>query len=311
MRTRNLILAALAVSACSLASAGDSETTVVDGFVAHGINTYNDQDIGDYSQVAPTVAFLNAQPKIKEIGAITADGTDAAVIDADTDRSLPLATIRSFVDFFNPGAQVDPGLFNLPLDAVGTNFFGWTNPSDRVLMADFENAGPGAVYRAKGTNKRPTVGDWEQISGRIRIECHADGGATAKVSIRDAMPKALYTLWDVGVVNPGKDGEQGYAVPFGGLPNILITDTDGCASKKIELPYCPTRSCDGDSCSSYISAFYHWDAQAYGGSPSQTFTTPAMPVGVVASNQIVWPLTGTVLAEPATRYRPGPARCRS
>lgn len=302
-------LAALVMTVCAAASAGEKQRTVVNGYVAHGINTYNNQDIGDYTGVAPTVAFLNAEPKIKEIGALAPGASNAAVIDPSTDRSLPLATIRSFVDFFNPGAAVDAGLFNQPLDAIGTNFFGWGDPSARVTMLDFENATPGSVYRAKGTNKRPTVGDWEKISGRIAVECASDGTATARVSIRNGFPKAIYTLWDIGALNPGGAQEQGYAVPFGGLPNLLVTDDAGCANKKVKLPYCPTRTCEGsDSCTSYVSAFYHWDAQAYGGSPASTFTTPSMPVGVVASNQIVWPMTGTVVADPATTFEgDGPA----
>lgn len=309
MNIFKLSLAALAITFCAATSAGEKQRTVVNGYVAHGINTYNNLDIGDYTGVAPTVAFLNAEPKIKEIGALAPGAVDAAVIDSSTDRSLPLATIRSFVDFFNPGANVDPGLFNQPLDSIGTNFFGWSDPSVRVVMLDFEDATPGSVYRAKGTNKRPTVGDWESISGQIAVECTADGTATARVSIRGGLPKAIYTLWDVGVLNPGSEQEQGYAVPFGGLPNLVITDRTGCAVKNVTLPYCPTRACEGgDSCTSYVSAFYHWDAQGYGGSPAATFTSPSMPVGVVASNQIVWPMTGTVIAEPATTFeRAGPA----
>ncbi len=310
MTFSKILAASAGLLVCSAVAAGGPRVTVVEGFVAHGINTYNDTDIGDYSAVAPTVAMLNAVPKVKEIGAFDAGGSDASTITASTDRSLPLATIRSFFDFFNPGGTVDSGLFNLPLDGIGTNFFGFGDFSQRAPIEDFADAAPGTIYSVKGSNRRPTVGDWEKISGQVRIQCRANGTASAQVTIRDALPKAVYTLWDVGVLNPVSDNEQPYAVPFGGLPNLLVTDAEGCGFRKVELPYCPTQACEGNTaCTSYISAFYHWDAQAYGASPSATFTTPSMPVGVVASNQIVWPMTGTLVSEPATRFKPARPGC--
>ena len=83
----------------------DGRTEFYQGHVTHGINVFNDEPLVDYSGVSPSVPWLNADPLVKEIGVIGPSGAlDADVITAETDRTLPMATIRSFVDFFNPAS---------------------------------------------------------------------------------------------------------------------------------------------------------------------------------------------------------------
>ena len=294
----------------STSSFADNATeTVIPGYVAHGINVFNDKPLVDYSEVSPTVPWLDINARVKEIGVFTPGSTDAGAITEYTDRSTPVATIRSFFDFFNPAGNVDPTLFNRTLDKVGTSFFGYKAIDDRVLMQPFGMARAGEIYRAKGTIERPSVGDWEKISGQVRVSCRLDGTAVVSVAIHDAFPNALYTVWDVGVLNPLEPEEQGYAIPLGGVPNILLTDKTGCGVKEIEVAYCPTTVCAPGTgfCSSYLSVFYHWDNQAYGGSPAATFA--GMPTGVAAANQMVWPMNGKVLSEPVTAYRKNSADC--
>lgn len=117
-------------------------------------------------------------------------------------------------------------------------------------------------------------------------------------------------MWEIGALNPLTDDEQGYGVPFGGLPNVLLTDSEGCATKQFEVNYCPTRVCKpgAKSCSSYVSVFYHWDGQIYGGSPAGSFA--GAPAGIVASNQMVWPLSGKPLMEPTTKFKGKSKTCR-
>ena len=87
-----------------------------------------------------------------------------------------------------------------------------------------------------------------------------------------------------------------------------VTDSDGCGFKEMEVPFCPYRSCpETGSCTSYVSAFYHWDSQVYGGSPAGTFA--GAPVGVVASNHVVWPLSGDPLMDPQNPLHPGDVGC--
>lgn len=300
------------------ARAGDSDsdgppsgTTDVEGYVTHGINVYNDRFIADYSAASPAVFWLNPALPIMEIGVLSATpgAADAERITAETDPDLPLATIRSFADVFNPAGTYDPELFNRTLDEIGTSFFGFAELTERVRPVAFDAAHAGDIYLAAGTRPRPTVGEWSEASGLLRYRCRDDGSAVVQVALRDAMPNAVYTLWDIGVHDPLTAAEEGYAAPFGGIPNVLLTDADGCGYRRIETPFCPGRPCaaGADSCTSYVSAFLHWDHQVYGGAPAATFA--GMPIGAIASNHVMWPLSGTPLQEPVNPFQARDLRC--
>jgi hypothetical protein len=270
------------------------------GFVAHGINTYNGSSIGDYSKVAPGVAMFNSPTAVLEIGALAAPGSlDSNQITPATDRSTPVATTRSFFDFFNPGAQLDTSLVNVTLDQIPTSYFGYTGNTDRVVPQAYEAGLGPIVYQAKKLNTTPTVGEWESIQGRMTVKERADGTAFVKVTIKNAIPFGIYTLWDVGVTKPSTNQAAPYAVPLGGIPNILNVNKNGCAVMRFEMPYSPSRSCEAgaESCSGYISAFYHWDGQVYGGAPAATWDDA--PVGLYGSNQIVFATAGDLLQEPS------------
>ena len=286
------------------AIAGDNDNDkVIPGYVAHGINTYNGKHIGDYSKVSPLVPWLGAFPAVREIGVLTPGGNDGSEITAATDRSLPVATTRSFLDFFNPGGRIDLNLVNKPLNYIGVNYFGYTAVDDRVVPTSFPVAGTGpSIYRAKGINEAPTVGEWEQIKGQLRITHKSDGSSDVRITIRNAFPNSVYTAWDVGAKAPLTKNEKGYAVPLGGLPNIILTDSKGCGYKKLSLPYALDRTCveGAESCTSYVSVFYHWDSQVYGASPAGAWVNA--PTGLYAANQMVWPITGDLLQAPATNF---------
>lgn len=277
----------------------------IPGYVVHGINTYNGEPIGDYSNAAPNVPFINAVPAVEEIGVYQGGSDVSGTITAQTDRNLPVATTRSFIDFFNPGGEVDPNTINIPLGKIGSNYFGFTSLDDRVVPETFPVGGSGpSVYRVKGAVENPTVGDWENISGKLTVIKKGKGGTKVIVTIRNGFPNAIYTLWDVGARNPLSFNEQGYAVPLGGLPNVMVTNRNGCGFKVIDLSYDLVRECKegADSCTSYVSAFYHWDAQVYGASPAATWVKA--PTGVYAGNQMVWPTSGETLIEPQTSFKP-------
>ncbi|MFQ3245008.1 MAG: hypothetical protein ACI9SP_001655 [Arenicella sp.] len=315
---KSTLVLSLSLSLLSLslsANAGKRyQVTSIPGYVVHGINTYNGQPIGDYSQVAPNVAMLSVQPSIEEIGVYQAGETESGTITPQTDRNSLVATTRSFLNFFNPGGEVNPNSINVPLGEIGNNVFGgsFTALDQRVATPEFPALGTGpALHRKKGVVANPTVGDWEKISGRMTVAKRRNGlGSTVYITVRDAFPHALYTLWDVGARNPLTSDEAGYAVPLGGLPNSITTDAKGCGSVKIELSYDLVRACEAgaESCTSYVSAFYHWDAQLYGGSPAATWA--GTPTGVYAGNQMAFPTSGEVLIEPQTAFKPRRHGCK-
>ncbi len=282
------------------AVSGTGTTMRIEGYVAHGVNVFNNQFIADYTSASPSVPWLNPNPPLYEIGVFVEGADDSEVISADTDAARLVATNRRFVDLF--GLGVDPTLFNRTLDKVDSNYFGSQTITDRIVPLSFDDATEATVYRRVGINPAPSLEEWNKVSGLITYKCLKDGTATVRVSIVDAFPNAVYTMWDVGAKNPLTDQEQGYAVPLGGLPNILKTNDKGCASVKVRVPYCPGRPCQSGatSCSSYLSIAHHWDQQTYGASPAASLI--GIPVGAYAANHMVWPMSGNLLQEPHNRW---------
>lgn len=279
-------------------------TGSIPGYVSHGTNTYNGMPIGDYTKVAPKIGMFHASPPIEEIGVYQKGAINAGSITEKTDRRLPVATTRVWLNAMYPTGHVDPNWINVPLAKIGTNFFGSSAITDRVVPVDYPNAAiEPTIFREKGVISSPTVADWEKISGKLSYVNHKDGTSTVKITINDAFPNAVYTLWDVGVKNPLTELESMYGIPFGGLPNIVLTNAKGCGYKEISLPYQVNRECKkgAASCTSYVSAFYHWDTQVFGGDPAASGY--GAPVGVIAGNQMIWPTTGDVLVEPVTKFK--------
>ncbi len=299
------LLPVMSLPVYSQADQSSRQVEVIPGYVAHGINGYNGEPIADYSAVSPLVPWFQVASPIEEIGVFVPGASNAGTITAQTDRSLLVATTRSFFDFFNPTGTIDPNVLNRPLGDIGSNYIGFTAVDDRIIPQPFSSASTiPSVYRSKVTNVNPTVGDWERISGKLTVVHKPNGHSKIKVTIRGAFPNGLYTLWEVGAAAPLTADETGYGIPLGGLPNVLMTNKRGCGYVELELPYDLTRACEAGaaSCTSYVSAFYHWDGQAYGGSPAGT--AAGAPTGVYAGNQIVWPTNGDVLIEPQNRFLP-------
>jgi hypothetical protein len=276
-----------AISTVTLAQPGvDNNRVAILGYVAHGVNVFNGQFLTDYSEASPQVPWLMPEVPIYEIGAFIKGTSDVDVITESTDPAWPVAIIRPFADFFNPEGDFDPDLLNQLPDEIDSNTFGYPHLDERFQPVSFNEAVAGDVYQGANTNSQPTVGEWNAASGLMRFQCHADGGATAEIAVRNAFPNGVYTLWDIGALHPLTEQEEGYGVPFGGLPNIMLTDSNGCGYKQVEVPFCPNRPCEAgaDSCTSYISASYHWDHQAYSAAPT---------------DHLVWPMSGTPLQEEA------------
>ena len=310
MKFSNSRFAIFALVASSMLNhAYADRVTSVYGQTAHGINVYNGEPLADYSSVSPTIPWLNPVVPVTEIGVFdsTPGATDAEVITDITDSARPLATIGTFTTFFGLQGSVDPMLFNMTLDQVESNFFGSTAPVDRAPVGKFEGASVN-VYAAKGVNSKPTVGDWAAIKGRLDYQCSDNGTSTVEIGIKNGLPKSIYTMWDVGAVNPLTIDEAGYAVPLGGLPNVFVTDANGCGHAKVELPYCLARPCEAgaSSCTNYVSIFYHFDDQVYGGAPAESFM--GVPVGSIGANHMVWNITGTPLSQSNKRLK-GPLKC--
>jgi hypothetical protein len=312
MRAALMALTVLGASQAFADTPGFSGTTTAEfkGYVTHGVNVYNGKPIGDYRRILPSVTLLHANPLVAEIGVYQAGKALSAEITDKTDRSLPVATTRGFLDFFVPNQYVNPAWLNVPLGQIGSVPFGGSSITDRVLPEAFPTkAQDPSIYHRRGTVTNPTVAEWEKISGLLTAYNRPDGTSRIKITIRNAFPNSLYTLWDIGAKKPQTREESVYAVPLGGVPNTISTDERGCMTREIDLPYHVNRQCvlGASSCTAYISAFYHWDGHAYGASPD--VFAEGLPIGVVGSNQILFAPTGELLQEPHTEMKPARHGC--
>ena len=152
--------------------------------------------------------------------------------------------------------------------------------------------------------------EWEKGSGIIEIDCD-DGQAEVVVTVCNLLPEALYTVLDIGIVNPGPE-ETIYFGPAGGLGNVIRTDEYGDGKLKIDMPWCPTRKCiPGESidCQMYFSVFHQANYMIWGGSFGAVFFDPSLPAGVIGSNILWFPLFGELQQEPLNRFKT--KNCRS
>jgi hypothetical protein len=306
------LVAAIVMLAISSMNTQAAETINIPGYVVHGINNYNGKPIINFANASPSIPYLNAYPPVNEIGVYQEGASVSGTITAETNRALPVATTRSFFDYFNPRGEINLSTVNVPLGQVGTNVLGpdFTSLNKRVIPTTFSDAGSEpSIHRKKGIDNNPTVGEWEKISGKLSVVTDNNGKSTVLVTIRDAFPNAVYTLWDLGTLNPLTSKETGYAVPLGGIPNIIVTDKNGCASMELKLSYDLTRQCKVGAtyCSSYVSAFYNWDAQAYGASAAATWAKA--PTGIYGGNQMIWPMSGDILVGPQKIFTPSKHGC--
>lgn len=274
----------------------NNRVVFLDGYVVHGVNVFNNEYLVDYSKVSPNIPFLMPFPPLYEIGVFDDGATNSETITASTNQKRRVATNSRFAELF--GLPIDTSLYNITLDKVTSNFFGSTAINDRIPLLSFREAGEASVYRRIGTVPSPTLKQWNRIIGQVKFRCLNDDRAIVRVQIANAFPNAVYTMWDVGALDPLTPSERPYGVPLGGSPNILQTDDFGCASTTLKVPYCPGRPCEAGakSCSSYLSVAQHWDQQTYGASPAASFA--GIPIGAFTGNHMVWPVSGETLQEP-------------
>ena len=259
----------------------------LEGFVSHGINTFNDKLMVNYTRSSN---IFSTFPPLHEIGVINPDpnAINSSVITKDTPSNSILATIDSFVFHTLLQFPQSVGPFNVPITETPTIFIQSTNINDRKVPNPFSaSADPAALgdpYLAGNVKSKITLEDWNRARGRIYGNCK-DGKAWIKIKIINGLPNSLYSVTDIGVINPLSPNERLSGGAMGGVPNVLVTDTRGNGVFERPLNYCPFDSCQvATRCSLYIALFYHFDHMTYGFSPSMD--AAGQGVGLVGSNHI-------------------------
>eukprot|EP00178_Gracilaria_changii_P023418 TRINITY_DN70894_c0_g1_i1.p1 TRINITY_DN70894_c0_g1~~TRINITY_DN70894_c0_g1_i1.p1 ORF type:complete len:308 (-),score=30.06 TRINITY_DN70894_c0_g1_i1:2495-3418(-) len=274
----------------------------IDGHVTHGVNDFNGKLIVNFSSSS---LIFSSFPPLPEIGVINPFGANASRITDSTPLMSLMATIDAF-DFqtflmFPPGV----GPFNVPIAETPTFNLTSTSIIDRSTPFFFnDSVDPevlGQPYLSSGADANITLREWNEAASRLSGVCRG-GKARVRVQVQNALPNALYTLWDVGVLFPLTPNETVSVGPFGGIPNVLATDQLGRGSIVRDLNYCPFDKCIGAvRCTLSVSANYHFDHVVFGGAPTLDFA--GLAAGHVAANQMsVYP-NGDFLIQPQNKFR--------
>ncbi|MCG8424222.1 MAG: hypothetical protein MJE77_40535 [Proteobacteria bacterium] len=155
------------------------------------------------------------------------------------------ALIASHFDAFglsftgiSPGSVPDEVL-NVPVDdtAVLVDDFGVRN--EPVPCAS-EVDDPAVISRAGPCSEGVTLGQWMSAWGISRTRCRADGTAQIRINVRKLRPNRMYSIWLIVEDFDGQDPASLIRpIPFGGVPNIFVTDKRGSATWVRELGFCP------------------------------------------------------------------------
>ncbi len=160
-------------------------------------------------------------------------------------------TDESAILYNVPADGTDP----VPLRQVATLYItDGPNPVviDESISAD--NTTRGLVF--PGAPNPMTLGDWlNGKDSKLKLKSLDNGMTKVKLKVKGLLPNSLYGVWQFNVA-PGAPG------PFGGIPNIFVTDHKGNATMQRMLPFNMLEVVRR------LAIVYHSDHRVYGGTPS-------------------------------------------
>jgi len=179
---------------------------------------------------------------------------------------LPSLQIQTDTGFEEPvlgETDEDEILYNIPIDGsdpvplreVPTLYL--TDGNLPVVIDESinaENITRGLVY--PGGPNPITLADW--IKGgdsTLKIKTLKNGMSKVTMKIKGLLPNSLYGVWQFNQAG----GPPG---PWGGIPNIFVTNAKGNATMKRTLPFNMNDIVDN------LLVAYHSDHRIYGGTPS-------------------------------------------
>lgn len=135
-------------------------------------------------------------------------------------------------------ASVPPEVLNVPIHRASVLVDEHGVTRSEIPCAD-DSPDPASIYRSAPCGQAVTLNQWMRAYGRAVFQCFRDGSARATLTMRRLRPNRLYTVW--AVVEDFESGPQFLIrpVPFGGVPNVTVTDRYGRASISRDLMYCP------------------------------------------------------------------------
>jgi len=220
------------------------------------------------------------------VAAYDSDGNEPIALTADMPDSTMLATtvdpaILTLMRI--PGDKVDRSMTNLPLrdvkavsDLAGTERIAAKAGSQQTKTAEPTQAEPAGPI---------TLGDWRRAKGEASIKCRNNLNRIS-LEFSGLIPNRLYSAW--GMFN---NSGMLAAVALGGAPSVFVTDSEGNATFKRVLNFCPFQPVQGQPPLLYIDILYHSDHMVYGLVPDLTLS--GLMGGLVAHSQMEFPFAVT------------------
>lgn len=247
---------------------GNAPVDVIEGIAVTGPNSLLGQQVADFGPGGSTGADLVAE--------FNPGGSEPLPLTPATPGDSLVATTAA--------GGADSSLWNLPLRQVPTNIS--ADGNERASLPGQLSADTFDFNQTEPANPI-TFDEWLQGEGQLRFRCHDDGTATTDVRVRGLLPNRVFTLWAIFRENG--------AIPFGGAPNVIMTDEFGDGEFHRSLNFCPAQATDSGDKLDYIVVVFHSDQQNYATQP--TLPGRGFPPGIVAHPQLQFTINGVSLLD--------------
>ncbi|EDM68878.1 hypothetical protein PE36_19775 [Moritella sp. PE36] len=274
------------------------EHKVIKGHLTTGVNNYCGKKLFKFPDAYASLNDLSFQfvgqydpdPQAQDAILLSEENCNDDTILASTTDPINVAWLQSFLDMPDADSRLkNVKLMDKPtyVDLVGNHgYIDRTRPTHSNPVPYFD-----------GPQDDITLGEWSKARGNYQFICYDDGSAKTVARFRKLFPNSMYSMlgvWD-------KEGSL-VVQPFGGLPNVMITDKHGRARYEKRVNGCPLRPSDDNSELLYLIISYHPNASITGAS---SFITTALstvinkdgstyqstqPPGIVIHDQMMFPI---------------------
>ncbi|PPC91352.1 MAG: hypothetical protein CTY34_04050 [Methylobacter sp.] len=166
----------------------------------------------------------------------------------------------------------DSRLKNIPLRKVPTTV---TFDDQRSELSSIGVFPPNPFPPTKNQSNDPiTLGDWLSARGNMTIVCKSDGSASVVIRMRKLIPDSIYSaiaVWNT--TPPFLNQPTVFPLPFGGVPNIFVTDAEGNGVFKRRLAACPMDPTPDGSRLLFVDIGFHSANTVSGAVPVPLFET--------------------------------------
>ncbi len=195
--------------------------------------------------------------------------TESSPITVDTDEDRLLAT---GVDQFFYSALVgfdtnllDQTALNVPYRDMPIIVDGLSGTRSKLEPISIDN------FKERRSLSLPvdpiSIKDWYSARGVASVKCSSSERARVMFKFSNLIPHGVYSVWGLYGLDSDNDGIRDGLTPpiaFGGVPNVLVADSNGKSTFKRTLPFCP--NADQDILT--VEVAYHIDGSTLGGTPA-------------------------------------------